>query len=81
MILTHCLKCEYHSEAKIDDELHSKCNNENCLSIYSNCIRNAALNEFVSQNKVDRTEEHSFALEICNPLVIENSRKGEILDS
>ena len=67
MILTHCLKCEYHSEAKIDDELHSKCDKENCLSVYSNCIRAAAVKKFVSKNKPDRTEEQSSALDICYP--------------
>jgi hypothetical protein len=68
MILTHCLKCEYHSEAEIDDELHSKCDKENCLSVYSNCVWVAAVRKFVSQNKVDRTKEASSALEICYPL-------------
>ena len=68
MILTHCLKYEYHSKLKIDDELHSKCEKENCLSVYSNCIRAAAVKNFVSQNKSDRTEEQSSALDICYPL-------------
>jgi hypothetical protein len=69
MIIAHCSKCKYHEEIEIDCELHSKCNKENCLSIYSNCIRVVAIDKFISQNNVNGREKASSALEICYPAV------------
>ena len=68
MILTCCSTCEYHEKVEIDHTLYSKCQKENCLSMYSNCVTNLAVKRFVSQNTSDRTEEPSSALEICYPL-------------
>jgi hypothetical protein len=68
MIITHCLTCKHHEEVEIDSELHSKCNKENCLSIYSNCIRVVAVDKFISQNNVNGREKASSALEICYPV-------------
>jgi len=68
MLLVCCLKCEYHEKVDLDYKLYSRCQKENCLSIYSNCVRNAAIKKFISQNSLDHTEEPSSALEICYPL-------------
>lgn len=68
MILAHCLKCEFHERVEIDHKLYSKCNKENCLSIYSNCVRVTAVNKFVSENDLDNVKDQSSALEICYPL-------------
>jgi hypothetical protein len=68
MILTHCSKCEFHEIVEIDSELHSKCNKENCLSVYSNCVRVTAIERFISQNDPDREEKRPSALDICYPI-------------
>jgi hypothetical protein len=68
MILAHCLKCEFHEGVEIDQKMHSKCNKENCLAMYSNCVRVIAVNKFVSENDLDNTKDHSSALDICYPL-------------
>ena len=68
MILACCSTCEYHEKVEIDFKVHSKCQKENCLSMYSNCVTKAAVKKFVSQNSIDQKEEPSSALEICYPL-------------
>jgi hypothetical protein len=68
MILAFCSICEYHEKVEIDCKLHSKCQKENCLSMYSNCVRDEAVKRFLSQNNLDVKEKPSSALEICYPL-------------
>ena len=68
MILACCSRCEYHEKVEIDRTLYSKCQKENCLSMYSNCVTTTAVQRFVAQNTLDHTEEPSSALEICYPL-------------
>jgi len=68
MILAHCLKCEFHERVEIDHKLYSKCNKENCLSIYSNCVRVTAIKKFVAENDINQVKDLSSALEICYPL-------------
>ena len=68
MILAHCLKCEFHQEIEIDQKPFSKCDKENCLAMYSNCVRVTAVNKFVSDNDLDKAKDGSSALEICYPL-------------
>ena len=68
MILAHCSKCGFHEKTEVDNQLYSRCNKENCLAIYSNCIRVIAVQSFVSQNASEQIEERSSALEICYPL-------------
>ena len=68
MILACCETCEYHEKVEIELTFYSKCQKENCLSMYSNCVTNRAVERFVSQNTLDDTEEPSSALEICYPL-------------
>ncbi len=69
MIIAFCSKCSHHEKVEIDNELYSKCNKENCLSMYSNCIRVIAVNKFISQNELSGKEKPSSALEICYPAV------------
>jgi hypothetical protein len=57
MILACCSICEYHEKVEIDCTLYSKCQKENCLSMYSNCVRDAAVKKFISENTLDQTEE------------------------
>ena len=68
MILAHCLKCEFHKRVEIDHKLYSKCRKENCLSIYSNCVRVTAIKKFVAENDINQVKDLSSALEICYPL-------------
>jgi len=68
MILAHCVKCEFHQKVEIDQKPFSKCNKENCLAMYSNCVRVTAVNKFVSENDLDNNKDRSSALEICYPL-------------
>jgi len=68
MILATCLKCEFHEKLEIDQKLFSKCKKENCLAMYSNCVRVTAVNKFVSDNDLDNVKDRSSALEICYPL-------------
>ena len=69
MIIAYCSKCKHHEKVEIDNESYSRCNKENCLSIYSNCIRVTAVNNFISQNNRSTKEKSSTALEICYPSV------------
>ena len=68
MILAHCVKCEFHKSVEIDQKFYSRCNKENCLAMYSNCVRVTAVNKFVSENDIKRVKDQSSALEICYPL-------------
>jgi hypothetical protein len=68
MILAHCLRCEFHQEIEMDQKPFSKCGKENCLAMYSNCVRVTAVNKFVSDNDLDNVKDRSSALEICYPL-------------
>ena len=67
MIIAYCSSCKHHDKVGIDNELHSKCYKENCLSIYSNCIKAIAVDMFISQNDLNAKERPSSALEICYP--------------
>ena len=68
MILAYCLQCEFHERVEIDQKLFSKCNKENCLAMYSNCVRVTAVNKFVSENDLDKAKDRFSALEICYPV-------------
>jgi hypothetical protein len=67
MIIAYCSRCKHHEEVEIDSELHSKCCKENCLSIYSNCIKVIAVDKFISQNNLNTKKKPPSALEICYP--------------
>ena len=67
MILIHCLKCRYHEEARVDGVSHSRCRKENCLSMYSDCVANVAMQQFIQHNRVTPLERTETALELCYP--------------
>ena len=69
MVLIYCIKCKFHEKVEIDSKLYSKCCKENCLSIYSNCLRVAAVNKFISENASDNIKDSSSALEIYYPIL------------
>ena len=66
MILAHCKnkKCEHHEITEIEEKKHSRCNKENCLAVYSNCIREAAIKKFIEKKE----DQPKSALEILYPL-------------
>jgi len=69
MILGYCVQCEFHEKVAIDGKVYSKCGKENCLSMYSNCLRVTAINKFILENDLDTRKDQSSALEICYPTV------------
>jgi len=69
MILTYCIKCEFHERVGIENKLYSKCGKENRLSIYSNCIKVTAIKKFILENDMANIKERSSALELCYPVV------------
>ena len=66
MILIYCQKCEHHLVVEGEGEIHSKCEKENCLSVYSECVAKAELKTFIAQNTSDQKRQLS-ALDICYP--------------
>ena len=68
MVIAHCLTCEFHEKVEIDGELSSRCCKENCISVYSNCIRVVAIKKFIAENDMDHLRDQSSALEICYPV-------------
>jgi hypothetical protein len=69
MILIHCLKCRYHEEVRVDGASHSRCRKENCLCIYSDCVANAAMKQFIDQNRITPLDRTETALEFCHPTI------------
>jgi hypothetical protein len=69
MILVHCLKCGYHEESTTEGEAVSRCRKENCLSMYSDCVANAAMSQFIEGNRLPALERGETALELCYPSI------------
>jgi hypothetical protein len=69
MILIHCLKCRYHEGVKVDEGSYSRCRKENCLSIYSDCVATAAMEQFIHQNTLAPLDRTETALELCYPTI------------
>ncbi|HVO84640.1 MAG TPA: hypothetical protein VMU60_09455 [Syntrophobacteria bacterium] len=67
MVLIHCMKCRYHEEVKLDGSPSSRCRKENCLSMYSDCVANAAMQQFIDQNRITALDRAETALELCYP--------------
>ena len=65
MILIHCLKCRYHEEVRLDGVTSSRCRKENCLSMYSDCVANAAMTHFIHRNRMAPLDRRETALELC----------------
>ena len=69
MILVHCVKCGFHEEVVIDRGVFSRCRKENCLSMYSDCVADAAMSQFIEGNRLPALERGETALELCYPTI------------
>jgi len=69
MVLVHCLKCRYHESLTTEGEAVSRCRKENCLSVYSDCVANAAMSQFIEGNRLPALERGETALELCYPSI------------
>ena len=67
MILAYCIHCQFHERVDIDSKPYSKCGKENCLSMYSNCVRVAAIKKFILENDLDTIKDPPSAMELCYP--------------
>ena len=61
MLLNYCQGCRYHEIGIIDGDGQSKCTKENCLAVYTKCVTEEAVKQFL-QN--DRRKE------IANPAAL-----------
>ena len=69
MILSHCSECKYHHKVEIEDEIHSRCLRENCLTMYTKCFTEEAIRQFIKKNMDKERDRTHPALEICYPRV------------
>ena len=67
MILSYCKHCEHHSTVEIDGYIHSRCQKENCLVIYSKCLTEKAVEKFLRENEDHKKLIGNSALDICYP--------------
>lgn len=67
MILWYCRNCEHHEAVVVNDHEHSRCLKENCLSIYTKCLTQQAVREFIDKGK-EQPERPKSALDLCYPL-------------
>ncbi len=65
MVLKVCMNCPFHEITQnTENESVSFCGKENCYSVYSRCIGNKALEEFVKKNGMVMASRRS-ALDLC----------------
>ena len=67
MLLSYCSECNHLETVEIKEESHSKCRKENCLAIYTKCISEEAIKQFVSNDQLGSNKWTTSALEICYP--------------
>ena len=65
MLLSYCRGCEYHEIIEKRGYKYSKCNKENCLSVYTKCLTEEAVRQFLLRDKEQGTVKSHPALEIC----------------
>lgn len=65
MTLSYCNGCVHHGTVEIQQENHSRCEKENCLSVYAKCVSEEAIRQFINNNGVRRNQWTNSALEIC----------------
>jgi hypothetical protein len=65
MVLSYCNKCEHHEILEIEGREQSRCQKENCLSIYTNCLMKEAIQYFISRNEAEKKMRSQPALELC----------------
>ena len=69
MIIKYCNKCAYHEVVEIEKVNQSRCGKENCLSLYTKCVTEEALRQFLKNDKRNIREVTHSALEICYEFV------------
>jgi hypothetical protein len=57
MIIGVCRDCEYHVIKWDQEEKKSHCSKENMWSIYTKCITNIALAQFIERERLKNQEE------------------------
>lgn len=65
MLLFYCKECEYHEIIDVEGHKHSKCYKENRLAIYTKCLTDEAVKQFIDKDKQRDTVNRNPALEIC----------------
>jgi len=65
MLLSHCRGCAYHEITDKEGHKQSKCNKENSLSIYTKCLAEEAVKQFIERDQQSISEKTDSALEIC----------------
>ena len=65
MLLFYCRECVYHEIVDLREHQQSKCVKENCLSIYTKCLTDEAVKQFIDRDKPKLTVMIDSALEIC----------------
>ena len=66
MVLFYCSGCKYLEKVGMKGEDHSRCQKENCLSIYTKCVSEEALRQFIHNDKNGSNRRRATsALEIC----------------
>jgi hypothetical protein len=65
MILSYCRGCEQHEIVQVEDFNYSKCLKEKCLSVYTRCVADEAVKQFLQRDKLNAAKRAESALEIC----------------
>ena len=65
MLLNYCQGCRYHEIEIIDADEQSKCTKENCLAVFTKCVTEEAVRQFLQNDRLNMTEIASSAPEIC----------------
>ena len=65
MLLSYCGGCVYHEIIENEGHKQSKCKKENSLSIYTKCLAEEAVKQFIERNQQRIPEKTDSALEIC----------------
>ncbi len=59
MVLRSCLNCKFHEIRDAENGKKSSCRREKCWSVFSKCIANRALEEFLNQDGAASTGSFS----------------------
>jgi hypothetical protein len=65
MILSYCQRCEQHVIVQVEDFKYSKCQKEKCLSVYTKCVADEAVKQFLQRDGHNAARKAESALEIC----------------
>jgi hypothetical protein len=65
MILFYCQRCEQHEIVHVEGFKYSKCLKEKCLSVYTKCVADEAVKQFLQRDRHSAAGRAESALEIC----------------